>query len=70
MPWPLTPRAVALQGLGFAPRIGALQGLWPTTDTRRAPRGPGYGARPVTGIRPAQMPTARFASLNTTRPRR
>ena len=90
MPWPLSPRAVALQGLGFAtirnwhvyfdkpfgtkvnvmPRLIALQGFWPTSPFRRAPLGPGFGARPVYGMRPMQANTVRFTSPNTTRPRR
>ncbi len=67
MIWPLNPRAVALQGIGFAQRIIALQGLWPTTPYRRGPRGPGYGARPEQGYRPAMAATVRAPYGNTTR---
>lgn len=64
----LSPRAVALQGLGFVPRLVALQGLWPASPYRRAPKGAGYGARPVWGARPMQPATVRAAPAGTARP--
>lgn len=70
MPRPLTPRAVAVQGIGYGVLWVALQGFWPTSPYRRAPRGPGFGARPTVGMRPAQMATSRPGQTNTTRPRR
>lgn len=70
MSQPLSPRAVALHGLGFVQRLVALQGLWPASPYRRAPRGPGYPARPVYGIRPRLGMTSRPTSPNTVRHRR
>ena len=29
----LNPRAIAAQGIGFTPRLVAVQGLWPVPDT-------------------------------------
>ena len=65
---PLSPRAVAVQGIGFAPLLVALQGFWPASPYRRAPKGAGYGARPVWGMRPVQAATVRAGMANTTRP--
>lgn len=65
---PLSPRAVAVQGIGYALLLVALQGFWPASPYRRAPKGAGYGARPVWGTRPTMAATARAPHSNTTRP--
>lgn len=86
MSWPLNLRAVAVQGIGYAARLVALQGFWPSSPYRRAPKGAGYPARAVWGDRPTMQATARApmqatsrtpigmggrsASTNTKRPRR
>lgn len=62
----LSPRAVALQGVGFAPRLVALQGFW--RSFVRAPVGGGFAARPVAGMRFGHAPTVRAAMLPTDRP--
>jgi hypothetical protein len=66
----LSPRAIALQGMGFAPLLVAVQGFASASPFKRAPRGAGYPARPVYGMRPMQANTVRLADPNTTRPRR
>lgn len=69
--WPLSPSAVAVQGVGYAPRLVALLGLWPASPYRRAPRaghGAGHGARPVWGTRPAMAATVRAPQAGTVRP--
>lgn len=66
--WPLNPRAVAVQGIGYGVLWVALQGFWPTSPYRRAPRGPGFGARPLYGVRPTMATTVRVAMANTDRP--
>jgi hypothetical protein len=63
----LSARAMALQGLGFAPLLVAVQGFASASPYRRAPKGAGYGARPVWGMRPAQAATVRAALAGTTR---
>lgn len=68
MSHPLSPRAVAVQGIGYAALLVALQGFWPVSPYRRAPKGAGYGARPVWGMRPVQAATVRAGMTNTTRP--
>jgi hypothetical protein len=65
----LSPRAIALQGLGFAPLLVAVQGFASASPYKRAPKGAGYPARPVYGMRPMQSNTSRASSPNTTRPR-
>lgn len=55
----LSPRAIALQGMGFAPLLVAVQGFASASPFKRAPKGAGYGARPVWGMRPVQAATAR-----------
>lgn len=67
-PWPLNPRAVAVQGIGYGVLWVALQGFWPTSPFRRAPLGPGFGARPLYGVRPTMAPTVRAAMAGTERP--
>ena len=47
----LSTRAIATQGLGFGPRLTAVQGLWPVESGGSAP-----GRR---GPRPDGMPSAR-----------
>jgi hypothetical protein len=64
----LSPRAIALQGMGFAPLLVAVQGFASASPYRRAPKGAGYGARPVWGMRPVQAATVRAGMANTTRP--
>jgi hypothetical protein len=64
----LSPRAIALQGMGFAPLLVAVQGLASASPFKRAPKGAGYGARPVWGMRPVQAATVRAGMANTTRP--
>ena len=64
----LSPRAIALQGMGFAPLLVAVQGFASASPFRRAPTGAGYGARPVWGMRPVQAATVRAGMANTTRP--
>ena len=66
--WPLNPRAVAVQGIGYGVLWVALQGFWPTSPFRRAPLGPGFGARPLSSVRPTVAPTVRAAMPNTDRP--
>lgn len=66
--WPLNPRAVAVQGIGYGALWVALQGFWPTSPYRRAPIGPGFGARPFYSVRPTAAPTVRAAMANTDRP--
>jgi hypothetical protein len=63
----LSPRAIALQGVGFAPLLVAVQGFANAVRFVRAPSGTGYGARPVWGMRPAQAATVRAALAGTTR---
>ena len=63
----LSPRAIALQGMGFAPLLVAVQGFASANPFKRAPKGAGYGARPVWGMRPVQAATARAGMANTTR---
>jgi hypothetical protein len=67
-PWPLNPRAVAVQGIGCGALWVALQGFWPTSPFCRAPHGPGFGARPLYGVRPTMAPTVRAAMADATRP--
>lgn len=64
----LSPRAIALQGMGFAPLLVAVQGFASASPYKRAPKGAGYGARPVWGMRPVQAATVRAGMVNTTRP--
>ena len=64
----LSPRAIALQGMGFAPLLVAVQGFASASPYKRAPKGAGYGARPVWGMRPVQAATVRAGMANTTRP--
>jgi hypothetical protein len=64
----LSPRAIALQGMGFAPLLVAVQGFASASPFKRAPKGAGYGARPVWGMRPVQAATVRAGMANTTRP--
>jgi hypothetical protein len=64
----LSPRAIALQGLGFKPLLVAVQGFASASPYRRAPKGAGFGARPVWGMRPVQAATARAGMADTTRP--
>jgi hypothetical protein len=33
----LKPRAIALQGVGYSPRLVAVQGLWPVEEKRLEP---------------------------------
>lgn len=58
---PITPRALALQGVGYSPAQTALQGLWPNPFAR-APMGPGFRARHVQGMRPVMAVTVRAPS--------
>jgi hypothetical protein len=64
----LSPRAIALQGMGFAPLLVAVQGFASASPFKRAPKGAGYGARPVWGMRPVPGATVRAGMANTTRP--
>ncbi len=64
----LSPRAIALPGMGFVPLLVAVQGFASASPCRRAPKGAGYGARPVWGMRPVQAATVRAGMANTTRP--
>ena len=64
---PLSPRAVAVQGIGYATLLVALQGFWPNSHYRRAPKGAGYPARAVWGTRPAAQATARAPMRTTSR---
>lgn len=65
--WPLNPRAVTVQGIGYGSLWVALQGFWPTSPYRRAPLGPGFGARPFYSARLEAAPTVRAGTANTTR---
>ena len=62
----LTPKAIALQGVGYVARLVALQGFWPAM--RRALHGAGFGARPVWGTRPTMAATMRAPQVGTARP--
>ena len=66
----LSARAMALQGVGFAPLLVAVQGFASASPYRRAPKGAsvGTGARPVWGMRPVQAATVRAGTVATTRP--
>lgn len=47
----LSPRAIALQGIGFEPRLVAMQGLAPFTVTLPPVSGGGGGAAGVAGYK-------------------
>lgn len=64
----LSPRAIALQGMGFSPLLVAVHGFASASPFKRAPKGAGYGARPVWGMRPVQAATVRAGMANTIRP--
>lgn len=64
----LSHRAVAVQGLGFAPRVLAVQGFASVVMLfARAPLGGGFAARPAQGLRPTQMLTSRAGQSLTDR---
>lgn len=72
----LSPRAIALQGMGFASLLVAVQGYASASPYRRGPRGTGFAARPFESVRLALQNTTRAplasapraASPATTRP--
>ena len=41
----LNPRAIAVQGVGFQPRLVGLQGLWPVSDEPTDPDPPVFAPR-------------------------